>query len=209
MEKEKFVNSLLFKHLILTCEEEELIMVFSIVEDPVKAFLEITEDTYELDPNFFGLDRSITDKVFNYLNHYRFDPKYKKDYNNRINEVITNLNEFDNMNSDTRQIINNRYLNLQKYLRNTNITNKYELMNLLQADVTIYESLLKGERNLETLFLIEEASSYFMHSCKELYEDEDFFNNSYKELEKEYKSDSLIVKAKRKSLIKKMNKIKK
>jgi hypothetical protein len=209
MEKGKFLNSLLFKHLVITCKDQELIEILSINEDPVEVLLDMTEDTYELDPNFFSLDKLITEKVFNCLKHYRFDPEYRKKYSDRINETISNLNNIDSMSSQQRQITYNRYLNLQRYLRNYNIENKHELMNLLQADVVIYNSLVKDEWNVDTLYLIEEATSYYLHNCKELYEDEDFFNNSFKELEKEYACDSVIVKAKRKSLIKKMNKLKK
>ena len=198
-----------FKHLILTLDDQELIEVLSTTEDPVQTFLDITEDAYELDPKFFSLDKSITEKVFNCLNHYRFDPNYRTGYTDRINEIISNLNVFDKMNSSERQNNYNRYLNLQRYLRNYNIENKHELMNLLQADVVIYNSLVKDEWNVDKIFLIEEATSYYLHNCKELYEDEDFFNNTFKELEKEYACDSVIVKAKRKTLIKKMNKLKK
>lgn len=209
MEKEKFLNSLLFKHIILEFNDQEIIEITADTADPVGLFLDITEDTYELDQAFFYLDESITSKVLNYLNYYRYNPKYKKGHTDRINEVISNLNVINAKPFMEKQKGYNRYLNLQKFLRKTNIKNKYELMYLLKNDVVVYNSLLTGKENPTASYLLEEASSYFLYNCKEIYEDENILNNSYKELAKSYETDSLIEKVKNKSLIKRMNKIKK
>ena len=128
MEKGKFLNSLVFKHFVLTLNDEELIETLSTQEEPLQVLLDITEDAYEVDPKFFSLDKSITEKGFNCLNHYRFDPNYRTGYTDRINEIISNLNVFDKMNSSERQNNYNRYLNLQRYLRKILSVVKYLIL---------------------------------------------------------------------------------
>ena len=68
MQREKFVNSMLFKHLILANNDKELVKMLSKSEKSFDLFMEILEDAYELDEDFFGIDSSIPSKVLSVLN---------------------------------------------------------------------------------------------------------------------------------------------
>ncbi|MBQ6539306.1 MAG: hypothetical protein IJL76_03400 [Bacilli bacterium] len=209
MQREKFVNSMLFKHLILANNDKELVKMLSKSEKSFDLFMEILEDAYELDEDFFGIDSSIPSKVLSVLNYYRFEERYRKKYSDKINAYIIEMNRIDNIRSEDKDNLCRSYLNRQSRLRQIRIPSKYDLLYLLRNDMIVYQTLLDGDMNKKTFFLVEEASTYFMKSCIELYDDDNFLTNSYNLLTAEdngiSKKDNFLMKR----LIKEMNKKKK
>ena len=159
MQREKFVNSMLFKHLILANNDKELVKMLSKSEKSFDLFMEILEDAYELDEDFFGIDSSIPSKVLSVLNYYRFEERYRKKYSDKINAYIIEMNRIDNIRSEDKDNLCRSYLNRQSRLRQIRIPSKYDLLYLLRNDMIVYQTLLDGDMNKKTFFLVEEAST--------------------------------------------------
>lgn len=208
MEKEKFVNSMLFKHLILANDSKELTNMLDKNDKPLELFLNLLRDTYEIDEDFFALDKEITNKVLDVITHYRFDYKDREKYTNEMNDYIIKMNLKDSIKSDERIEIYKSYKKDQEHKRILKINSHYELLYLLRNDMIVYQTLLDGDFNHQTFYLFEESMLYFIQSCPKLYDDENFLNNTCRILVSQNNSTSKksIIK---KTLVKEMNKIQK
>ncbi len=206
--KEKFINSMLFKHLVLANDYKELIKMLNKSDDSFGFFLDLAEDSFEMDPNFFMIDSSIPSSVESVIENYRFNPEYRK-YSDRANDLIKKMNVSISLPNDVRRDIIDIYTEEQADLRCLEIGNLYELKYLLRNDMIIYQTLLDGNMNQPTLYLIEEASCYFLNSCPELYDDEEFLANSCDVLDDKKANLNIRENNLRKTLIKEMKNLKK
>ena len=206
MKKDDFIKSLIFKHILIANDYKEIINMLENDEDPCSLFLELFDSTYKVDKDFFAIDSSLANKSLMVLNHYRFD---NKDYSTKINESISKINKVSRKIGIEKEEILASYIEKQADLRCLEIDTKYELLYLLRNDMVVYQNLLEGSITEQSIYLIEEVTSYFLNSCKEIYNDDVIVENTYKILNSKKSKRNMKENNLRKVLIKKMNNLKK
>ena len=207
MKKDDFIKSLIFKHIVIVNDYKEIIDMLESDEDVCSLFLDLLDSTYKVDKNFFAIDDDITNKTLTILNNYRFENN--NDYLNKINEYISKINKVSRKIGIEKEEVLSSYIENQADLRCLEIDTKYELLYLLRNDMIIYQSLLEGSINQQSIYLIEEATTYFLNSCKEIYDDEVIVENTYKLLTSKKSNSNKKENHLRKVLIKEMNNLKK
>ena len=207
MKKDDFIKSLIFKHIVIVNDYKEIIDMLESDEDACSLFLDLLDSTYKVDKNFFAIDDDITNKTLTILNNYRFENN--NDYLNKINEYISKINKVSRKIGIEKEEVLSSYIENQADLRCLEIDTKYELLYLLRNDMIIYQSLLEGSINQQSIYLIEEATTYFLNSCKEIYDDEVIVENTYKLLTSKKSNSNKKENHLRKVLIKEMNNLKK
>lgn len=207
MKKDDFIKSLIFKHILIVNDYKEIIDMLESDEDACSLFLDLLDSTYKVDKDFFAIDDDITNKTLTILNYYRFENN--NDYLNKINEYISKINKVSRKIGIEKEEALSSYIENQADLRCLEIDTKYELLYLLRNDMIIYQSLLEGSINQQSIYLIEEATTYFLNSCKEIYDDEVIVENTYKLLTSKKSNSNKKENHLRKVLIKEMNNFKK
>lgn len=207
MKKDDFIKSLIFKHILIVNDYKEIIDMLESDEDACSLFLDLLDSTYKADKDFFAIDDDITNKTLTILNYYRFENN--NDYLNKINEYISKINKVSKKIGKEKEEVLSSYIENQADLRCLEIDTKYELLYLLRNDMIIYQSLLEGSINQQSIYLIEEATTYFLNSCKEIYDDEVIVENTYKLLTSKKSNSNKKENHLRKVLIKEMNNFKK
>ena len=208
MKKDDFIKSLIFKHILIVNDYKEIIDMLDGDKDPCSLFLELLDSTLKADKNFFAIDDTITNKTLTILNYYRFNDD-NKNYLSKTNEYISKINKVSRKIGLEKEEVINSYIEKQADLRCLEIDTKHELLYLLRNDMLIYQSLLEGSINQQSIYLIEEATTYFLNSCTEIYDDEVIVDNTCKLLTSKKSNSNKKENHLRKVLIKEMNNFKK
>ncbi len=208
MDTIQYLKSLLFKHIILSNSENELVELLDKSEDSLCLFIDLLTDTYELDEKFFKLDKTIVDKVFYVFNNYRYEKRFKM-FNETVNNYIRAFNPLLRIDEEDRRIIRNKYMDYESGMRGLNIHNDFELFFLLKNDIIVYQTLFEGSKNETTVYLIEEATYNFLNRCPDIYENDSILNNTLEILCSKKPNLNIRENRVRKTLIKEMNNLKK
>ena len=208
MEAVQYIKTLLFKHIILANDEHELIELLDKNEDSLCLFIDIMTDTFDLDENFFKLDKSIVEKVFAVLNNYRYEERFKM-FKETVNDYIRVFNPLLKMDDEDRWILRNKYMDYESGMRGLNIEKKSKLFYYLKNDIIVYQSILEGRSNETTTNLIEEATYNFLNRCPKMFDSEVILNNTLELLCNKKPNLNLRENSFRKTLIKEMNNLKK
>lgn len=206
--QESFINSCVFKNMVLGNDYKELKENLDGTNEPLDLLLLLTENELENDELFFYVDMDNTiEKIEKLFLDYR--DTNKKDQIDRINAIILKFNQIQHQTDSEKQFNYILYASMQEALRRMRIRTNDELKNLLQNDI-IYLSSLKENKNGDFVnSLVFSETDYFLDRCPQVFQDEVVYENTLLKLQENASTGIGFKKRYHRSLIKTMTELKK
>ncbi len=207
-DKESFMNSCVFKNLILANDYKSLKENIDTANDPLELLLILTENELENDELFFYVDTDDTIEKLEFL-FMDYRDTNRKDQIDRINDIITRFNQIEHQSPEEKQLNYYLYISMHEALRQIKITTTQGLKNLLQNDI-IYISSLKEHKNDDYVNdAVFSQTEYFIDRCPQIFQDEEIYENTLLKLRENAATTGVFKKRYHQSLIKTMTDLKK
>jgi len=206
--KESFINSCVFKNLILGNDYKSLKESFDEAKDPLDFLLSLTENELENDEMFFYIDTDKTiDKIESLFMDYR--DTNRKEQIDRINAIILKFNQIQHQSAKDKKLNSILYASMHEALRQKRIDTDDELKEVLQNDI-IYINGLKNHQNDDLVnSIVFSQTEYFIDRCPDIFQDSVIYENTILKLKENAATTGVFKKRYHQSLIKTMTDLKK
>ena len=206
--KESFINSCVFKNLILGNDYKSLKENFDEAKDPLDFLLSLTENELENDEMFFYIDTDKTiDKIESLFMDYR--DTNRKEQIDRINAIILKFNQIQHQSAKDKKLNSILYASMHEALRQKRIDTDDELKEVLQNDI-IYINGLKNHQNDDLVnSIVFSQTEYFIDRCPDIFQDSVIYENTILKLKENAATTGVFKKRYHQSLIKTMTDLKK
>ena len=206
--RESFINSCVFKNLMLGNDYKSLKENLGESNDALDLLLLLTENELENDELFFYVDTNDTiKKIETLFSDYR--DTSRKDQIDRMNALIIKFNQIQYQSAEEKQLNYIRYASMQKKLRRMRIRTDDELKNLLQNDIIYISSLKVGQNDDYVNGSVFSETEYFIDRCPQIFQDKDVYDNTLLKLSENAVTTGVFKKRYHQSLIKTMTDLKK
>ena len=175
--QESFINSCVFKNLMLGNDYKSLKENLGESNDALDLLLLLTENELENDELFFYVDTNDTiKKIETLFSDYR--DTSRKDQIDRMNALIIKFNQIQYQSAEEKQLNYIRYASMQKKLRRMRIRTDDELKNLLQNDIIYISSLKVGQNDDYVNGSVFSETEYFIDRCPQIFQDKVVYDNT-------------------------------
>ena len=141
-------------------------------EEMYEQFLVITRRILEEEPQFFILDDSYRQKVYDVIGEYRF--KYrKKELFEIANEIISRLNGMNHYTPEQENEIIDQYICWHEDVRELVFTDLQDFIDTISKDVEVYLALVAKDLSSVDDIVFIGATNFFLGMIPEIYQDED------------------------------------
>lgn len=206
--QESFINSCVFKNLILGNDYKSLKGNLDEAKDPLDLLLTLIENELENDEMFFYVDTDKTiDKIESLFMDYR--EISRKEQIDRINAIILRFNQMQHQSAEEKQINSVLYASLHEALRHMRIRTDDELKTLLQNDIIYISSLKEGQNDDYVNSAVFSETEYFIDRCPQIFQDKVVYENTLLKLNENAATKGFFKKRYHQSLIKTMTDLKK
>ena len=206
--QESFINSCVFKNLVLGNDYKSLKENLGESNDALDLLLLLTENELENDKLFFYVDTDDTiEKIETFFVEYRDTDR--KDQIDRMNAIIIEFNQLQHQSTEEKQLNYILYASMQEALRRMRIRTDDELKNLLQNDIIYISSLKAGQNDDYVNGSVFSETEYFIDRCPQIFQDKVVYDNTLLKLNENAPTKGIFKKRYHQSLIKTMTDLKK
>ena len=206
--QESFINSCVFKNLILGNDYKSIKGNLDEAKDPLDLLLSLTENELENDEMFFYIDTDKTiDKIESLFMDYR--DTNRKDQIDRINAIILRFNQIQHQSDKDKQLNFILYSSMQKKKKKRRIKTDDELKEILQNDIIYISSLKEGQNDSFVNTVVFSQTEYFIDRCPDIFQDAVVYENTLLKLQENAATTGVFKKRYHQSLIKTMTDLKK
>ena len=206
--QESFINSCVFKNLILGNDYKSLKRNLDEAKDPLDLLLTLTENELENDEMFFYIDTNNTiNKIESLFMDYR--DTNRKDQIDRINAIILRFNQIEHQSDKDKKLNSILYSSMHEALRRRRIATDDELKEILQNDIIYINSLKEGQNNDFVNSIVFSETEFFLDRCPDIFQDGVVYENTLLKLRENAATTGVLKKRYHQSLIKTMTDLKK
>jgi len=206
--KESFINSCVFKNLILGNDYKSLKENFDEAKDPLDFLLSLTENELENDEMFFYIDTDKTiDKIESLFMEYR--DTNRKDQIDRINAIILRFNQIEHQSAKDKKLNSILYASMHEALRQKRVDTDDKLKEILQNDIIYINGLKKHQNDDLVNSIVFSQTEYFLDRCPDIFQDGVVYENTLLKLRENAATTGVLKKRYHQRLIKTMTDLKK
>ena len=206
--QESFINSCVFKNLILGNDYKSLKGNLDEAKDPLDLLLSLTENELENDEMFFYIDTDKTiDKIESLFMDYR--DTSRKEQIDRINAIILRFNQIEHQSDEDKKMNSILYSSMHEALRQRRISTDDELKEILQNDIIYISSLKEGQNNDFVNSIVFSETEFFLDRCPNIFQDGVVYENTLLKLRENAATTGVFKKRYHQSLIKTVTDLKK
>lgn len=206
--QDSFINSCVFKNIVLEEDYKSFEARFVNTNDPLELMLTLTENELKYDEMFFSVDPDIVIYNIETLFVNKRNPN-KPEQIDRMNKIIMKFNEMKHLSEKEKETNYALYSSMHEALRHMSIRTKKELKGVLQNDIFYINSLKYGNNDSYVNSVVFSETEYFLSICPQLFQDNIIYENTLLKLHENCAKNGYFRKRYHQSLIKEMTELKK